>query len=276
MAKRAIFINEAGFSDCNTTTYCSNSPATCTVGGITAGAVLTGQTLEYLLQEILTPYIEPTFSSFAVNITSPMEVGTALSGTKTFTWGTTTCDNVTSNSIGICQIGGALLGSGLANDYSEALSIGTLTNTSPTTFTWQISGCSTQDTSFTDTVSKCSVYPYFWGVETSGGCPTIDNTMVNAGNKEVLSVGTCVSVTFASSGQWTWFAMPTVCDARTKWFVDVGNCGFVDRGCASDKYPNSCTLDVTDTGGCWSAVSYKVYMSGYAATDGEAIAFRTY
>ena len=257
--------------------YSSNSPSTCTVGGITAGVVLTGQTLEYLLQEILAPYIEPTFSSFAVNITSPIEVGTAVSGTKSFTWGTTTCANVASNSIGILNItSGTTLGTGLANDYAESLSIGTLTNAAPQTWTFRITGCSTQSNSFTRDVSKCSIYPYFWGVETCGSCPTIDNTMINAGNKVVLPVGTSVSVTFASSSEWTWFAMPASYAARTKWFVAVGNCGFVDRACASDKYPNSCTLDITDDGSCWSTVSYKVYMSGFAASDGEPIAFRTY
>lgn len=65
MAKRAIFINEAGFSDCTTTTYSNNSPATCTVGGITAGTTLTGKTLECIVKDMLAPYIEPAFSAFA-------------------------------------------------------------------------------------------------------------------------------------------------------------------------------------------------------------------
>jgi hypothetical protein len=254
----------------------SNSPATCTVGGITAGTTLTGQTLECIVKDMLAPYIEPAFSAFAVNITSPLEVGTALSGTKNFSWNTSTCDNVASNSIGISQVGGALLGSGLSNDYTDILNIGTLPNTVPTTWTWQITGCSTQNTDFTRNVSKCSTYPYFWGIETCGTCPIIDNTLVTGGNKVVSAVGSSVSVSFNSSNQWTWFAMPTVCADRTKWFVAVGNCGFIDRACASDKYPNSCTLDVNDAGGCWNGVSYKVYMSGFAATDGEPIAFRTY
>ena len=257
--------------------YSNNSPATCTVGGITAGATLTGQTLEYLLQEMLAPYIEPAFSAFAVNITSPVEVGTVVDGTKSFTWATSTCDNVATNSIGILNVtSGTTLGTGLANDYAENLSIGTLTNAAPQTWTFRITGCSTQSSSFNKNVSKCSVYPYFWGVETCGVCPTIDSALVNTGTPVVLAVGTSISVTFGSSSEWTWFAMPEICADRTKWFVAVGNCGFVDRGCASDKYPNSCILDVTDSGGCWSAVSYKVYMSGFAATDGEPIAFRTY
>ena len=272
MAKKSIFINEAGYV---TTIYSSNSPATCTVGGITVGTVLTGQTMEYLMQEILAPYIEPAFSSFAVDIPSPMEVGAALQGTKTFTWGTSTCDNVATDVIGICEVGGALLGSSLSNDGSEALSIGTKTNTACCVWTWQVTGCSTQDTAFSRNVNKCSLYPFFYGVETSGGKPTVDNTLVNGGNKCILPVGTSVSVTFNSSDQWTWFAMPTICAARTKWFIAVGNCGFVDRGVPSDRYPDVCTLDKTDSGGCWSTISYEVYMSDFADTLAVPLYFRT-
>jgi len=138
MAKKAIYANDALHA---TTIYSSNSPATCTVGGITADTVLTGQTLEYLLQEILAPYVEPTFGAFAVNISTPMEVGTALSGTKSFTWSTTTCDNVAANVIGICNLTtSASLATGLANDYAENLDIGTLTNTACCVWTWQITG----------------------------------------------------------------------------------------------------------------------------------------
>ena len=282
--QNAIFVDDVtgtlvtGVTTAGCGTYSSNSPSTCTVGGITEGTTLTGQTLEYLLQEILAPYIEPTFSALAVNITSPMEVGTALSGTKTFTWSTTTSGNVASNSIGICEVGGSLLGSGLSNDGAEALDIGTKTNTSPTTWTWQITGCSTQDNPLSRNVSKCSVYPYFWGIESCGVRPTVDNALINGGNKCVLAVGTSVSVTFNSIGQWTWFAMPSGCTSRCKWFQGATpNCGFVARGNPTDKYPDEQCILVSDGGGCWSSVGYKVYMSVGAATDGSTpIQFRTY
>jgi len=271
MAKKAIFINEAGYV---TTIYTSNSPATCTVGGITAGTVLTGQTLEYLMQEILAPYIEPTFTSFAVNVTSPMEVGTALSGTKTFTWATSTSGNVASNSIGICEVGGALLDSGLSNDGTEALSIGTKTNTSPTTWTWQITGCSTQDTDFSRNVSKCSLYPIYYGKVTSGSRPTPDNTLITTGciaKPAVNSTGT-VCANFSSSNQWTWMAIPSTSTTKTKWYVTDLNSG--DMGNPGDKYPDEQIVSVSSAEGCWSSVNYKVYMSGFAATDASTIQFR--
>jgi len=277
-----VYVDPTGTLSCGIITagcgdYSSQSPATCVVGGVSPGYVMTGKTLECIIQDAFAPYVEPAFSSFLMTQTSPMEVGTALSGNKDFSWGTTTSDNVATNSIGICEVGGSLLGSGLANDGSETLDIGTLTNTSPTTWTWQVTGCSTQDNPFSRNVGKCSVYPYFWGVETCGSRPAVDNTLVNGGSKVVSAVGSCVPVTFNSSGQWTWVAIPASSASRTKWFQGAApNCGDINV-IPTDKYPDECVLDITDGGGCWSTVSYKVYMSGSAATDGSTpIQFRTY
>ena len=172
---------------------------------------------------------------------------------------------------------GVTLATGLANDGSESLSIGTKVNTSPTTWTWQVSGCSTQGTSFTQNKNVCSIYPYFWGVTTSGGRPTVDNDLVTGGTKVVCTVTTNIGVTFNSSNQYTWFAQPTAYSSpRTKWFIAVGNCGFIDRAVPSDRYPDVCTLPITDNDGCWSAVSYEVYMSDFADTLAVPLYFRTY
>jgi hypothetical protein len=273
MAKRAIYANDALHT---TSKYTSISPATCTVGGIVAGTVLTGQTLESLLQQVLAPYIEPTFSAFAVNITSPMEVGTALSGTKTFTWTTTTSGNVTSNSIGICEVGGALLGSGLSNDGTEALGIGTKTNTSPTTWTWRISGCSTQNNPFTRDVSKCSLYPIYYGKLTSGSRPAVTNTLVTTGciaKPAVNSTGT-VTVTFSSTAsEYTWLAIPATSTSKTCWYVNALDNGLINSS-PSDKYPDECTISITSAEGCWSSINYKVYMSGAVGAIPDPIQFR--
>ncbi len=273
--KRALYVNKsaASFSaETSTTLYTSNSPATCTIGGITSGTALTGKTLQQLLEDMLAPYIEPAFSSFAVNITSPMEVGTALSGTKSFTWGTTTSANVASNSIGICQVGGALLGSGLSNDGAENLAIGTLVNSDATTWTWRISGCSTQDTVFTRDVGKCSIYPVYYGVISCATRPAVDNTLVNAGTKCVIQSTSTVTIDFDSVGQWTWVATPATSATKTCWYVSALNNGTMGNG--GDKYPDICTLDITSSDGCWSNISYKVYMSGFAASDADPIQFR--
>ena len=256
MAKKAIFINEAGYV---TTIYTSNSPATCTVGGVSAGTVLTGQTIEHWMQEILAPYIEPAFSSFAVNISSISEVGTAISGSKTFTWGTSTSANVTSNSIGILNItSGTTLATGLANDYTEALSIGTMINSIPQTWNWRITGCSTQDTAFNRNVYKCSVYPVYYGKLTSGSRPTPTNTLITTGCIAKPAVNSCSTVTVSfnsAADEYTWLAIPSTSTSKTCWWVSDIDKGLVNDG-PTDKYPDEQTVSVTSAEGCWSSINY--------------------
>lgn len=277
--QNAVFVDDAtgtlvtGATTSGCGLYSSNSPATCTVGGIVASTVLTGQTLEYLLQEILAPYIEPTFSAFGVAITpQPFEVGCVQSGSKSFTWTNTTAANVTAASIGICEVGGSLLGSGFsAGDSPESLSIGTLTNTSPTTYTWQITGCSTQDTSFTRNVSKCSIYPYFWGVDSGGSRPTVSNDLVTGGTKVVTNSNGTVTVTFASSDEWTWLAIPDISTQKVCWYQDALSNGTMLIG--GSRYPDEQAIVVTSPDACWSSVDYKVYVSDFKSTDSVAVQF---
>jgi hypothetical protein len=49
-------------------------------------------------------YQNPTFSSFSFPQSTPIEVGTIISGNKTFTWATTNTGNVSANSISILDI----------------------------------------------------------------------------------------------------------------------------------------------------------------------------
>ena len=280
--KKSIFINEAGFAESTGTTYNLNSPATCTVGGVTPGYVLTGKTLACIIQDAFAPYIVPTFSAFNVALDDePFEVGCVLSGNKTFSWSTTTGANVASGSVGIRKTAGsdagAVVGTGFDYDDSpQSLGICTITDSTPTTHTWQITGCSTQDDSFSRNNSECSIYPYYWGVETCGTRPAVTNDLVTGGTKVIAAVGSSVTVDFNNVGQWTWFAMPATCASRTKWISGAApNCGDINV-LPTDKYPDECSISISSGQGCWSSVNYKVYMSGSASTDALPICFRTY
>jgi len=281
--QKAVFVDDAtgtlvtGLTTSGCGDYSLTSPATCTVGGVSPGYVMTGKTLECIIQDAFAPYVEPTFSSFLMTQTSPMEVGDALSGSKNFSWVTTSDANVTAGSVGICEVGGALLGSGFNYDDSpQSLAIGTLTNTSPTTYTWQVTGCSTQDNPFTRNVSKCSVYPYYWGVVADGARPAVDNDLVTGGTK-IHTSNSCSTVTvdFDSVSEYTWLALPTnnpsTVPIRNCWYQTAFSNGGMGSG--GDKYPDVCTLDITSGDGCWSTVSYKVYMSAIAWSDADPIQF---
>jgi len=255
-------------------TYCLNSPSTCTVGGITAGTVLTGKTMMCLLQDILAPYIIPTFSAFDMTGTFPIEVGSVFSGSKTFTWSTTTSSNVATNSIGIAEVGGSVLCTGLANTGSASVNIGSKTNTSPTTWTWRISGCSTQHHCFTRDVSKCSIYPYYYGKLTSGSRPPVTNSLVTGGTKVVGNSNGTVTVNFNSaSNEYTWLAIPAASTSKTCWYRTALDNGRIASS-PSDKYPDECIISISSGQGCWSNVNYKVYMSDTVGEITTAIEFR--
>lgn len=270
-------IPDAAWVTANTSTiYTKSSPATCNVGGISIGNVLTGKTIETLLEEMLAPYIEPTFSAFNVNISSPIEVGSSVSGIKTFTWSTTTSSNVKSNSIGICEVSGSMLGSGLANDGTENLDIGTKTNGSPIIWTWQITGSSTCDDYFNRNVSKCSIYPIYYGKLISDNRPAVTNELITTGctAKPVINSVNTVTVSFYSaSNEYTWLAIPSTSPSRICWYVNALDNGLINSS-PSDKYPDECIISVTSAENCWSSINYKVYMSGAVGEINDPMQFR--
>lgn len=106
--------------------YTGQSPTTVSVGGLLAGTAISGDTYGEILQAIVAPYVSPVFGSFSVSgQASTVEVGTTLSGSKTFTW------SITENSgdvdvIDIYDItAGSTLVSGTANDGSHSATITT-------------------------------------------------------------------------------------------------------------------------------------------------------
>ena len=96
----------------------------------------------------------PAFTSFGITgQTTPIEVGaTIAAGSKTFTWSTSNSSSVAANSISIVDTTASnTLASGLANSGSDAITISSITNTSPASQVWTINGTSTSSLAFSDT-----------------------------------------------------------------------------------------------------------------------------
>ena len=82
--------------------YTNETPVPQTLGGIQAGSTFDNVPLTTMFDLLLYPYQTPSFSSFSVNISSPVEVGyTIAAGNKTFTWTTTNSSNIAPNSVTI-------------------------------------------------------------------------------------------------------------------------------------------------------------------------------
>jgi len=127
--------------------YTLDSPPTVTVGGITPSYTLTGKGLDEILRDMLVPYLPPTFSSFSVSGQQTIvEAGTVLSGSRTFTWGTTNSGNVQTNSVDVRDINtSTLIITNTANDGSESATINTITLTNDgNTQLWRAEATNTQ------------------------------------------------------------------------------------------------------------------------------------
>jgi hypothetical protein len=193
-------------------TYSLSSPSTVTVGGLTSGSVLTGLTSNEILEDILVPYLAPTFSSFSisgqqqtveVDITNPI-----LSGNQTFLWSTTQSGNVASNSVTIRDVTGAAdLATGLANDGSQVVSVGTINLTSNNqSYSWRAEATNTQAGDFNSSnFTVTAIHPYFYGTVASGGAAAGDNRpsatqdLVTGGTKVVASSTGTINITFGAT-----------------------------------------------------------------------------
>lgn len=120
-------------------TYAGVSPTTVTVGGLNSGSAIAGNTYDAIIQAIVAPYVNPNFSSFSISGQSTtVEVGTTLSGSKTFTWGIT----LNSGAVALINLydntAVSTLLSNTANDGTQAQTITTIQlNTNGATQSWK-------------------------------------------------------------------------------------------------------------------------------------------
>lgn len=112
-----------------------------TVGGIASGTNLGTSpiTIQDLLDDILYPYINPVFTSFSVTGQSnTVEVGTTLSGSKTFTWNITVNSGVVPTIDIYDNTAASTLLAGTSNDGTQAQTITTIQlNSNGATQSWR-------------------------------------------------------------------------------------------------------------------------------------------
>ena len=189
-------------------TYTNSTPTTATVGGISAGSTFSGATMSEMWDLLLYPYQSPSFNSFAIDGQSgTLEVGdTITSGSKLFTWSTSNSSNVASNSISIEDVTDAVtLGTGLANDGSESLSIpSSITKTTATSHQWRIKGTNTQASSFLRNYNVNWRWRIYYGTDSDASLNAVG---VAALANNPLSSGFAGTYSFAA-GDYKYFSYP--------------------------------------------------------------------
>lgn len=297
----------------NSEYFGSSTASTVNLGGISAGYILTGKTFSTILQDLLSPALNPTLvAPSATFVMSPytngqnLEVGTSVN--ITFTAG------FNRGSISPLYCGSSQYRSGYPNFYSYTgfglISTGStlLNNIQTVTGHNIIAGSNSWISSISydsgDTAafnSACGVfspalvagntislsrtlngiYPYFYGKFASGGAPAgvnrpaATNSLVTGGSKVVASsIGTIVITFGATSDDYLWFAIPSTSTSKTKWYVDALNNGNIG-GSVSPGGNLFPTFDsVNVTTIYWAGIQYKVYISNYQTATTGAMEMR--
>lgn len=254
------------------TVYNLGSPATVEVGGIEVGTTLTSKTSNQLLEEILTPYQTPTFSSFSSEMSTPVEVGTVISGSKAFNWTFGDAVNVQASTMCIVDVtsGSTLIATNISISSPQSADIGTKTFTSCGQ-TQQWKGCAQDSCSVAFGSSNHTItglLPYFWGVCTCPGAagagrPTLTAVDVTGGTKIVAGSAGSFGITFASTDDdYLWFAVPVSVSDKVCWYVDVFSQGDIGGGVSPgcNLFPAPVVVNNVQNV-CWSSQGYEVYVS---------------
>ena len=184
-----------------------------TVGGATVGTTFDG-TVADALDKVLYPFVKPTFTTFSLTgqLTS-LEVGQSITGgSRTFTWGTSTSENVATDSIRITS-GGTTILDNSTNDGTETFDIGDdITKTTNTTHYFYVYGTDTQTNSFNRIYAVYWKWRFYFG---SSPLETLTETDVKALGNDFLY--TSRSYTYNTpTNNYKWICYPAVFGTAVK------------------------------------------------------------
>lgn len=167
--------------------------ATVTVGGITAGTDLSNINYDTLLQQLLAPYASPAFSSFTMSgQATSIEVGTTLTGSKNFAFSFTNGANVSPNTLAIFDVTAAtFLVTGAPTTSPQAASIGSVTLSSPGTYSWRGQATNTNTINFSSAPFTVSwLWRLYYGTSTN---TTLTEAQIEAlTNNSLVAVNTAI------------------------------------------------------------------------------------
>lgn len=173
----------------------------------------------------------PAFTAFAIQgQATPLEVGDSVAGgSRTFTWSTSNSPSVKPNSIEVDDTtGSVVLATGLANTGSYAITISTITEILPATYTWTIKGTSTQNNVFSRTFSVVWEWRVYAG--TNAATPLTSNQIKALSDSDALQADFAGTYSYADPGtpSYYYFCFPasmgtpaSFTDANTGFPVDI-------------------------------------------------------
>jgi hypothetical protein len=235
------------------TNISANIPsASISVGGITAGTSLTNLSDSQILALLLNPYVAPVFTSFANNQAQTVEVGTTISGSKTFTWGITVNSGVVPTIDIRNNTTSSTLLAATPNDGTQAVTVTTIQlNTNGATQSWRGVGNNTSPVS-TFNSSDYVVTARFIRFFGASSASVTNSAQVRALPTNAFHTG-ATTFTLNTGNTLTKFiiALPPGVTISTVFDIDASNANI------TSTYILTGTINVVDAGGTNRA--YNIY-----------------
>ena len=280
--------------------YDSASPSNIAVGGVPVGTVLTGRTLEEIIEDMLVTVFNPTLvnpnNTISDDTANTQEVGvtvptvnftatfnrgliTPAYGTSGLRSGLPNTYNYTGTNLPASVASTSLSNLQTINNYEILLGANTWTSTVSYDIGEQpldsdggnFSTPLPAGTTGVKTTSINGIYPWFYGKVSSGGAaagvnrPTADQALINGfdGKLVASSTGTIIVPDFASTADdYIWFAIPSTSTDKNVWYVNALNNGLIGGAVGgANLFPNFDTVSINSPTALWSGVNYKIYIS---------------
>lgn len=292
------------------TTYSLDSPSTVDVGGLDAGSNLTGFTSNEILEKILVatlyPELVPPSGDFTIysnsnrttTISSTYEVGQTETFYTRATFDRGAIDpqyDATSPYRAGAAIDYAYTGTDLptnstntSNSDDQTITDYTiqLGNNEWSSFVNYSEGVQPYDSKGNEydsplpagstdvvTVSTEGIYPYFYG--TSSTEPTLNQTLIGDGTKELSKSDGTVSVNYGTTGSvYYWLAIPSGSTSKEGYYFSDLNKGNI--GGENDLFGPETTGTIDEPNNIWQeSVTYKFYATQYPTDfEGDTIEYR--
>ena len=123
----------------------------------------------------------------------------------------------------------------------------------------------------TKSFSKTAYYPYYWGKSATQKSAAEVAGLIAAGtytSKQVKSAAGTLSMDFAASGEWVWFAIPEGFNTKTEWYVSASNFGDIGAD-PTDLFAAGSIQSIASVDGYWTK-NFKVYVAQKVTTIGLA------
>lgn len=241
--------------------YTGSSPATVNVGGISVGDSLTG-TVSEILEQILSPYVAPQFTSFTSTISSIYEVGTGTAGNQFFTFNIDLPANVTANTLALHDISNSsYLATGEPVSSPLTVDVGSLIKNGAGSQSYRLEATNSQGNSFnSSTITVSWRWKRYFGF--TNNSPASNADIISLASDFVTNHNKSYSTATPSGAQYLVFAFPASFGALSGITVN----GFPSLASFTEVITN-----VTNSYG--QVESYRIYYSNNTFNSSATVSY---